>query len=117
MKFAFLSFILFSSLHTKSQTKNNFSFEAHYGLNGNFFVRSYEESGRVITDTVFLKKNFIGTNLSFAAGYYFNKKWKLSVGCTRQENKKDVNFRKAYPNTIVSISSTIRHFNNFWNIE
>jgi hypothetical protein len=97
--------------------KGNFSVEAHYGLTGNFFVRSYEEANRLITDTIFLKKNFIGTNLSLNVGYYFNEKWKLSLGYTRQENKKDINFEKAYPNTYVSIESTIRHFNTFWDLE
>jgi hypothetical protein len=118
MKFILIPFLFFLTITTNAQPKEgDFSIEARYGLNGNFFVRSYEETGRVITDTVFLKKNFVGSNLSLNVGFYFNKKWKLSLGYTRQENKKDINFHKNYPNVVVDIISTIRHFNNFWDLE
>jgi hypothetical protein len=99
--------------------KGNFSIEAHYGLNGNFFVRSYDETSSIGTlqEAIFYKKNFIGTNLQINTGYYFNKKWKLSLGYTRQENKRDITYTKAYPNYFLNINTTIRHFNNFWDLE
>ncbi len=116
--FIFFIYFIINTITTSAQPKKgNFSVEAHYGLTGNFFVRSYEEANRVIPDTIFLKKNFIGTNLSLNVGYYFNKKWKLSLGYIRQENKKDIDFKKAYPGTFVYIATTLRHFNNFWDLE
>jgi len=58
MKGAILSFIfVFSILAGYSQNKERFSIGVNYGLNGNFFVGSYDElspSGEVSL----LKKNF-----------------------------------------------------------
>ncbi|MDI9366123.1 MAG: hypothetical protein QM541_14295 [Flavobacterium sp.] len=121
MKYLILFFSIgIITTNLKAQIKKgNFSFEAHYGLTGNFFVQSYDETSSIgiLNDANFFKKNFIGSNLQINTGYYFNKKWKLSLAYTRQENKRDVNFIKAYPNYILNINTTIRHFNNFWDLE
>jgi hypothetical protein len=121
MKHALLLIIFsISALLSNAQIKKgNFSIEAHYGLTGNFFVQSYDETSSIgtLNDAIFYKKNFIGSNLQINTGYYFNKKWKLSLSYTRQENKKDVNYIKSYPNYVLNIRSTIRHFNNFWDLE
>ena len=58
-----LSFLLLIlSLQIFAQTKSKISLEVSYGLQGNFFVRSYNENGRP-DGTAFLNKSFTKNSL------------------------------------------------------
>ncbi len=60
MKSILFIFAVAISLQVNAQTKSRFSAEINYGVQGNYFVRSYNEIGRP-DGTAFLNKNFIGT--------------------------------------------------------
>lgn len=59
--------------------KSRFSLQGLYGLNGNFFVRSYDELGGPAGKTYFYKKNFIGSISGIELDYQLNKRstWEL----------------------------------------
>ncbi|HMT75895.1 MAG TPA: hypothetical protein PKA77_17610 [Chitinophagaceae bacterium] len=96
---------------------NRLSAEAEYGLNGNFFVRDYEERNSPIGRN-FYNKNFIGPIGGVNLKYRFNKKSSIGFGYARSVNSKEVNYSTTLPNNFeVAIQYfNIRHINKFWQL-
>lgn len=111
----FLGFCTILPFDAKSQDKAKFSLEGEYGLNGNFFVRDYEERNSTIGRN-FYNKNFIGPIGGLNLRYRFNKKSSIGFGYARSVNSKEVNYSTTLPNNFgVAIQYfDIRHINKFW---
>ena len=117
MKGAILSFIfVFSILAGYSQNKERFSIGVNYGLNGNFFVGSYDElspSGEVSL----LKKNFIGTIAGLQFSYKIGKNSNLGIAYNRSINKGKKNYHAIINGVDIFVEDfNIRHVNNFYEL-
>jgi hypothetical protein len=91
------------------------SIEVNYGLQGNFFVRDYQE--RIIPGIAysFYNKNFLGSMGGIEVKYPIGKRLSLGVGYARSINHRVMNFAPAnIPISIVDF--TIRHTNNFYQL-
>lgn len=107
----------FSSLQTHSQTPSKFSLELNYGLNGNFFVRSYDETGGPQNKTYLYKKNFLGNVGGLELKYHFRNKSALILGYARSTNKGTKNFSGPINGVDVFITDfNIRHTNGFYQL-
>jgi hypothetical protein len=74
--------------------KSKFSLEPNYvlGLNGNFFVRSYDELGGPNPKTYFYKKNFVGSIAGLELKFKMDSSSTLSIAYAQSINSKRVNF-------------------------
>ena len=116
MRIIFIFILITITFRVIAQNKNNkFELEISYGLNGNFFVRSYEEPNSPNVAYYFYNKNFIGTISCIELKYKIGKTSFLGLGYSRSINKRKINFA---PNNIpVYIEDfTIRHFNDFYQL-
>ncbi len=110
-----LSFQLSSALH--SQTPSRFSIELNYGLNGNFFVRSYDETSGPQNKTYLYKKNFLGNVSGLELKYHFRNNSALVLGYARTTNKGTKNFSGTINGVDVYITDfNIRHTNGFYQL-
>lgn len=90
-----------------AQDNSRFSISINYGLNGSFFVRSYDESGPGIH---FYNKNFIGTSGGAELKYRLNKRSTIALGYMESNNKRVADFYGTNNNITLNIwSFTIRH--------
>jgi hypothetical protein len=109
--FPFLIFTFFSS----AQTQKKVSLEIHAGLNGNFFVRSYDEAQGPVDKTYFYKKNFLGTAIGAELRYKLNNSSSLVLGYTRTFNKDKKNYSENLNGVNIFIQGfNIRHINDFY---
>lgn len=76
----------FTMQNAYSQNKSKFSVEINYGLNGNFFLRDYDEIGEPADKKYFFKKNFVGTTTGISLTYLFNQKNGIFVEYDRSVN-------------------------------
>lgn len=118
MRSLFFLLAIFLMAPSSAQTNSGkFNFEINYGLNGNFFVRSYEERSTPGVSANFYNKNFVGTiggvELIFNAG----KKSKIGLGYSHSINSRVINFSNASAaQRIDLIDFSIRHINNFYQL-
>ena len=97
-----------------AQNGKKLSVEINYGLNGNFFVRSYDEVGGPPAKR-FLNKNFIGTISGLEMEYALNKKSRLGLAFAKSRNSKEINYSgNIIPITIINFNIT--HVNNFFQL-
>jgi hypothetical protein len=82
--FLFLSFVLYCQL--QAQNSNKFLLEVNYALNGNFFVRSYDETEGPANKTNFYNKNFLGAVGGIELNYHLNDHCSLIGGYSKSTN-------------------------------
>lgn len=100
-----------------AQKKNKLSIEINYGLNGNFFVRDYDELGGPVNKKYFYKKNFIGTISGIELKKQINKVSNLSIGYARSINKGSKDYFGNVNGVYVLIDAfNIRHTNDFYQL-
>jgi hypothetical protein len=111
----FVSIIL--SIYIQAQDVTRFSVEANYGLNGNFFVRSYDELDGPQNKTYLYKKNFLGTIAGVELKYHLNDYSSLIAGYSRSTNKGKKNYSGSISGVNLLINDfNIRHTNNFYQL-
>lgn len=107
-------FLLLYSTIIFAQKGKKFSLEINYGLNGNFFVRSYDEVGGPPAKR-FLNKNFIGSIGGAEMEYALNKKSRLGLAYATSKNSKEINYSgSVIPITIINFHIT--HINKFFQL-
>ncbi|TAE17355.1 MAG: hypothetical protein EAY72_02430 [Bacteroidetes bacterium] len=107
--------LMVSFFFSLAQTKNRFQIQANYRLNGNFFVRSYDELTSPNGATQFYNKNFVGTIGGIEVKYRIGKNTFLGLGFDRSANSRSIN----YTSNVVPFyiqDFTITHWNSFHNI-
>lgn len=114
-KLLFFSIFLISTFTAYCQDLGKFSLSANFGLNGNFFVRSYDELDGPTGVTSFLKKDFIGKAGGIELIYHLNNRSELLLGYTHSENKRVVTYSENFGNVQLLINDfTIRHLENIF---
>ena len=114
MKYFLYVFIILSVTKIEAQQGNKLSIEASYGLQGNFFVRSYEELGRP-DGTAFLNKNFIGTIGGLEMSYQVTKMSSISLGYAQSTNNRKINYINSLNGVGVYIGDfEIKHESRFY---
>ncbi len=117
MKNLFLIGLFISLSPAFGQKNSNLSVEVNYGLNGNFFVRSYDELGGPSDKKYFYKKDFLGTIGGVELKYQLNESSTLNVGYARSINKGEKNYSGAVNGVDVFINNfNIRHTNDFYQL-
>ena len=113
MKHLFLS-TLFSlmTLLLLAQRNARLSLEVNYGLQGNFFVRSYTEYAPGSAKALY-KKNFIGTIGGLELKYKLNPFSNISLGYSKSINKREINYTAMY---VSILHFRISHINNFYQL-
>lgn len=107
--------IILTALNAFGQSSQKFSIEAIYGLNGNFFVRSYDELGGPVPKTYLYKKNFLGSISGIELKYKISKKSSLGLAFSRSSNAGTKNYNGNFNGVNVIISDfQIRHIENFY---
>lgn len=115
MKYIILFHFLVFSFQSFSQTPKKNSLEINGGLNGNFFVRSYDEVQGPADKTYFYKKNFLGTAIGAEFKYKLNPSSALSIGYTRTFNKGKKNYAENLNGVTIFIQDfNIRHINDLY---
>lgn len=113
--FLFILIIITSS--ALGQRSHKLSLDVNYGLNGNFFVRSYDELGDPPNKTYLYKKNFLGTVGGFELKYHLNNNSSLVAGYSRSTNKGEKNYTGNINGVNVLITDfNIRHDNDFYQL-
>ncbi len=116
MKFTIYILVLVSTLQINAQSKSKISLEVNYGIQGNYFVRSYNEIGRP-DGTAFLNKNFIGSIGGIELKYQSTKRAAWSLGYAQSSNKRSVNYSTVINGIRLSINDfDIRHENRFYQL-
>ncbi|MDP1973811.1 MAG: hypothetical protein Q8J87_12600, partial [Sediminibacterium sp.] len=100
-----------------AQKKSKFSFEINYGLNGNFFVRSYQEQAPPFPVTEISNKNFIGTVGGIELKYNVTKRASWGFGYAKSSNQKAINYTSNVNGVVLSINDfDIKHVNHFYQL-
>ena len=106
--------MILSVTKIEAQQSNKLSIEASYGLQGNFFVRSYEELGRP-DGTAFLNKNFIGSIGGLEMNYQVTKMASISIGYAQSTNNRKINYINSLNGVGVYIGDfEIKHESRFY---
>ncbi len=116
---SYILYIFFLSipLLAESQKKNKLSIECNYGLNGNFFVRSYDESNGPSNKTNFYNKDFLGTIGGVELKYHLNNSSSLLFSYSRSSNKGEKNYEGNINGVDIYIQYfNIRHTNDFYQV-
>jgi len=111
--------IFFCCLFFKSnaQVNSKFNLQIDYGLNGNFFVRSYDEIGGPVNKTYLYKKNFLGSIAGAEISYRLKKKSAISFAYRRSVNSGKKNYEGSISNTDIHIRDfKLRHINNIYQL-
>lgn len=112
-KILILPFLFYSTVMF-SQKEKKIAIEINYGLNGNFFVSSYDEVGGPATKR-FLNKNFIGTVGGLEMTYALNKKSRIGLAFAQSRNSKEINYSgNVIPIDIINFHIT--HINKFFQL-
>jgi hypothetical protein len=112
--FAFCLSVLLNP--ASAQQKGSFSVEANYGIQGNFFVRSYDEEDSHYSKS-FYNKNFLGTIGGIGIKYNFNKKSAIVLAFDKTVNSKEINYSERINGTFFVIDNFhIRHTNYFYQL-
>ena len=100
-----------------AQKKSKFSFEVNYGLNGNFFVRSYQEQAPPFPVTEISNKNFIGTIGGIELKYDVTNRASWGFGYAKSSNQKTINYTSIVNGVVLSINDfDIKHVNHFYQL-
>jgi hypothetical protein len=113
----FTLFILFiANFAIAQKNKNQFSLEINYGLNGNFFVRGYEEiDNGPANKSYFYKKDFIGSAAGAEIRYNISPRSSLLFGFANTINQSVKNYFGNFNGVDVSIQDFhISHQNQFY---
>jgi hypothetical protein len=118
VKFSTFLFIFIGTfVHLQAQSSTRFSLEANYGLNGNFFVRSYDELGGPSNKTYLYQKNFLGTVGGIEIKYRLDTSSSLIVGYSRSTNKGEKNYSGTVNGVNVFVNDfNISHNNDFFQL-
>lgn len=110
--------LFFLSLCGLCQGQSKFSLQVNYGVNGNFFVRSYDESSRNSNSVFLLKKNFIGPASGIELNYKISRKSSLGIGYARTVNSGKKNYYVSDNQLNVLINDfKVRNIDNFYFIQ
>lgn len=112
-KLIFLTFLVCIGISVCAQTKDRISVEVNYGLNGNFFVRGYNENVRPPAKA-FYKKNFLGTIGGLEIKYNLSPYSSLNLGYAKSMNKREVSFDNG-SNVLIKYFD-IHHINHFFQL-
>ena len=116
MKYLLYFLAILSATTIKAQQSKKLSIEASYGVQGNFFVRSYEELGRP-DGTAFLNKNFIGSIGGLEMSYQVTKMASISIGYAQSTNNRKINYINSLNGVGVYITDfEIKHENRFYQL-
>ncbi len=97
----------------QAQTKKRISLEVHYGLNGNFFVRSYNETIPPPAK-LFYKKDFIGTIGGIEVKYNLTTNSSINLAYAKSVNKREISYDNGFNTTILYFN--ISHTNHFYQL-
>jgi hypothetical protein len=113
MRILVTTILALTTLPSFAQHKYKLSVEANYGLQGNFFVRSYDEyaPGGVKR---FLNKNFVGTIGGVELKYNTSEHASLNLAYSQSVNKREINFNNGSGDIVSHFN--IRHINNFFQL-
>lgn len=106
MKLLISILLLLSCAKSFCQHNYKLTLEANYGIQGNFFVRGYDEDYAPGPHTYFYDKNFIGTTGGIEAQLQISDKSYLSAGFIRSENRG----RKNYAGQLNGVDVFINNF-------
>lgn len=113
---AFLLLLLISTSFFSQNKNPRFNLEINYGLNGNFFVRSYEELDDYKAKT-FYKKDFLGSISGLELSYKLNSNSSLFLGYSRSVNKGEKEYFGSFNGVYVAINHfNLKHYNNFYQV-
>lgn len=105
-KILFLMTFIVLYRNTYSQQSPKFGIQINYGVNGNFFVRDYDEIGGPNDKVYLFKKNFIGSVSGINLSYKISPKSSLFL-----EYSKTINVgKKNYSGIINGVDINIRDF-------
>jgi hypothetical protein len=120
MKYFIFFFLFFvTCFESNAQKVRKFSLDLSYGLNGNFFVRSYTESGGLgpPNETYLYKKNFLGDVAGIELKYRLDSTSSLNAGYSRSANKAKKNYEGIINGVDVFVRDfNIRHHNDFFHL-
>lgn len=115
--FTLLIILIFFVLPSNAQSKNQISLQGHFGPQGNFFVRSYDEAGGPPGNTYFYKKNFIGTVAGLDVRYRIGAKSQIGLAFSRSTNKGVINYDGTFNGVDILIEDfAIRHLSDFYQL-
>jgi len=115
--FIFLFFL--TCVELQAQKVRKFSLDLSYGLNGNFFVRSYTESGGLgpQNETYLYKKNFLGDVAGIEFKYHLDSTSSINAGYSRTANKAKRNYEGIINGVDVFVRDfNIRHNSDFFHL-
>jgi hypothetical protein len=116
MKSIMCIFAIVFAVQIKAQTKSRFSAEINYGIQGNYFVRSYNEIGRP-DGTAFLNKNFIGTIGGAEILYRATNMASWGIAFSKSTNTRNVSYSTRINGVSVSIGDfDLKHENRFYQL-
>ncbi|MFY7840475.1 MAG: hypothetical protein ACOVP7_09370 [Lacibacter sp.] len=111
--FLLMYIVAYFQLH--AQNSGKVSLDINYGFNGNFFVRSYDETDGPQNKTYLYKKNFLGTIGGIELKYHLNNNSSIIAGYARSTNKGEKNYSGTINGVDVFINNfNIRHNNDFY---
>jgi hypothetical protein len=99
MKHLFLSISLSLVFSLLFAQKSKLSLEIDYGIQGNFFVRSYDEIGGPSPKTYFYNKHFLGSIGGIELKYKLNQRSGIGIAYARSVNSRQINYNGSF-NTI-----------------
>ena len=103
------AFLICVLLKTNAQKSQRFSVELNYGLNGNFFVRSYDESAPPSVE-FFYKKKFVGLIGGLELKYSLTPASTISLAYAGSINKREINYQNGIATLLYFDISHIDHF-------
>ena len=98
-----LLFFFLISLFSFSQKEKKIFFEINYGVNGNFFVRNYDETGGPVPKTYFYNKHFIGSIAGIEIKYKLNQRSSLGIAYSRSINSRRISYNGPFNSIYLSI--------------
>lgn len=114
--YPFYLILIFINYQCFSQGKPTWSFEINYGVQGNFFVKSYDEENTPYAQS-FYKKNFIGSIGGLALKYNFKKNSSLVLGFDKSVNQREIDYFEQFGGASFAIRDFhIRHTNHFFQL-
>ena len=109
------SFLVNFSFAQKKNLMKLLNIEINYGLNANFFVRSYDELGGPAGSIYLLKKNLLGTVTGVESKFALNEMSGIGVAYSRSINKGTKIFRGTINGVVVLVEDfQLRHVNGFY---
>lgn len=110
-----ITLCLFWILSSSQNANRNFFVDINYGINGNFFVRSYTEQNLAGFGQSFYNKNFIGTIGGIDLAYSLSERTTIGLGYSRSVNTRSINFLQTGSPIFVQ-DFTISHKNDFYQL-